>query len=107
MEEYRHAQRSQGLLSHGHRHPLFLRPGFPAGCFNLEVYITVFPQGLQKVLSKGSYSFIAGYLLQLVQVGNGVGADEHLGRKRASSVNPSYADSSCAGILFFSLPLDI
>lgn len=78
--DYRHAQCSQRLLSHGHSHPLFLCSGLPAGCFDLEVYITVFPQCLQKVLSQGSYSFIAGYLLQLVQVGNGVGAYEHLWR---------------------------
>lgn len=68
-EEYRHAQCSQGLLPHGHSHSLLLSSRLPARCFNLQVDITVLPQGLQKVLCQSADAFVTGYLLQLVQVG--------------------------------------
>lgn len=69
MEDYRHAQSSQGLLPHGHGHPLLLSSGFPASCFNLQVDVSVLPERLQEVLCQSSYAFITGNLLQLVQVG--------------------------------------
>lgn len=68
-KEYRHAQCSQSFLSHGHSHTLLLSSRLPAGCFYLQVDITVLPQRLQKVLRQRANSFITGYLLQLVQVG--------------------------------------
>lgn len=81
QEEYRHAQCSQGLLSHGHSHTLLLSSGLPAGCFNLQVNIAVLPQRLQKVLRQRADAFVAGYLLQLVQVGYWICAYQHLDRR--------------------------
>lgn len=71
---HRHAQSSQGLLSHGHSHALLLSSGLPAGCFNLQVNVAVLPQRLQKVLCQRPDAFVTGYLLQLVQVGYRIGA---------------------------------
>lgn len=81
-DAYSHAQCSQGLLPHGHSHALLLSSGLPTGCFNLQVDVTVLPQGLQKVLCQSADAFVTGYLLQLMQVGYRVCADQHLDRKQ-------------------------
>lgn len=80
-KKYRHAQCSQGLLSHGHSHTLLLSSGLPAGCFDLQVDIAVFPQRLQKVFRQCADAFVTGYLLQLVQVGYRICAYQHLNRR--------------------------
>lgn len=69
-QRYRHAQRSQSLLPHGHGHPLLLGPGLPARGLDLQVDVPVLPQRLQQVLRQGADALVAGYLLQLVQVGD-------------------------------------
>lgn len=78
MEEYRHAQSSQCLLSHGHGHSLLLSSGFSASCVDLQVDVPVLPERLQEVLRQSSNAFITGNLLQLVQVGYWICAYEHL-----------------------------
>lgn len=78
---YRHAQCSQRLLPHGHGHAFLLCPGLPASCVNLLVYIWVFSQGLQQVLSQGSNALVTGYLLQLMQASDGVGSNQNLSKE--------------------------
>lgn len=80
---HRHAKRSQSLLPHGHGHTLLLGPRLPPRRVNLQVDLGVLPQCLQKVLGQRADALITGHLLQLVQVGDGVRAYQHLGRGMA------------------------
>lgn len=78
---YRHAQSAQSLLPHRHGHALLLSPGLPAGGVNLLVYIRVLPQCLQQVLCQGPNALVTGYLLQFMQVCDGVSSNQNLPRR--------------------------